>query len=233
MTPIDPVFLLLPILQAVQPADGLTGTFRQADDIFEEAAAKLRTPDDAPTLDKDILRFGSLQCTTDALKRVCDVKEITPEIVVYRMSQTKILSYLRAKATRLSALEVLEVSKTTTRDLAKDGLMEEGKDALLQAGRLRAACDLLSQYLSPELRDLLMKSYDFAALDAYLKMIIDEAAAAVAVNTKAGKKTKKSQPAAEEDKKRKPAKGSHGVEKLKKANINGMAKLSTFFKKKE
>lgn len=33
-------------------------------------------------------------------------------------------------------------------------------------------------------------------------------------------------------KKRKgPAKGSHGVEKLKKANVKGMAKLSNFFQK--
>lgn len=34
-----------------------------------------------------------------------------------------------------------------------------------------------------------------------------------------------------EEKKRKGAKESQGVEKLKKANVNGMAKLSSFFKK--
>ncbi|KAG5720048.1 Ribonuclease H2 subunit B [Termitomyces sp. T112] len=237
VTPIDPTFLLLPILQAVQPTDGSAGRFRQADDIFEEAAVKLRTPgnpDDVSALDKDIIRFGSLQCTKDTLKNICDVKEVTPEITVFRMSQTRVLDYLRSKATRLSAPEALEVSRSTIRDLAKDGLMEDGKEALLQIGRLRAACDLLGQYLSPELRGLLIKSYDFTALDAHLNAIMDEAAAAAgtAANTKGGKKAK-SQPAAVEDKKRKPAKGSHGVEKLKKANVNGMAKLSTFFKKKE
>ncbi|KAG6885970.1 hypothetical protein C0993_006897 [Termitomyces sp. T159_Od127] len=216
-------------------ADGSTGTFRQADDIFEEAATKLRTSvesDDGPALHKDIIRFGSLQCTKNALKKVCDVKEITPEIVVYRMSQTRILDYLRSKVTRISAPEVLGISRSTIRELAKDGLMEDGKEALLQAGRLRAACDLLGQYLSPELRGLMMKSYDFTALDAHLKAAMDEAAAAITVSTKGGKKTK-SQLATGEDKKRKPAKGSHGVEKLKKVNVNGMAKLSTFFKKKE
>lgn len=72
----------------------------------------------------------------------------------------------------------------------------------------------------------------FSALDTHLKTTMDEAAAAVPVSTKGGKKIK-SQLATGEDKKRKPAKGSHGVEKLKKANVNGMAKLSTFFKKKE
>lgn len=37
---------------------------------------------------------------------------------------------------------------------------------------------------------------------------------------------------ATEAKKRKSTKGSHGVEKLKKANVSGMSKLSTFFTKK-
>ncbi|KAG5341429.1 hypothetical protein C0989_010539 [Termitomyces sp. Mn162] len=136
VTPIDPTFLLLPILQAVQPTDGSAGRFRQADDIFEEAAVKLRTPgnpDDASALDRDIIRFGSLQCTKDTLKNICDVKEVTPEITVFRMSQTRVLDYLRSKATRLSAPEALEVSRSTIRDLAKDGLMEDGKEALLQS----------------------------------------------------------------------------------------------------
>lgn len=87
---------------------------------------------DSPALHKDIIRFGSLQCTKNALKNVCDVKEVTPEIVVYRMSQTRILDYLRSKVTRLSAPEVLEISRSTIRDLAKDGLMEDGKESLLQ-----------------------------------------------------------------------------------------------------
>ena len=46
-------------------------------------------------------------------------------------------------------------------------------------------------------------------------------------NAKKGATTK-----AETDKKRK-AKGSHGVEQLKKANTTGMAKLSSFFNKTE
>lgn len=35
------------------------------------------------------------------------------------------------------------------------------------------------------------------------------------------------------DKKRKAARASQGVESLKKVNVNGMAKLSSFFKKAE
>ena len=56
------------------------------------------------------------------------------------------------------------------------------------------------------------------------------ALAAVSMNAVEARESK-DQKEAGNDKKRK-AKGTHGVEKLKKANIKGMAKLSTFFQKK-
>ncbi|KAG6866716.1 hypothetical protein C0991_011375 [Blastosporella zonata] len=229
VTPIDPTFLLLPILLAVQPVDGSAGTFRQADVIFEEAAGKLQTPgktDDASLSEKDIIGLGSIQCAKDALRNVCDVKEISPEIVVYRLSEAKVLEYLRSKVTRLSSPNALEVSKSIIRTLAKDGLMEDGKEDLLQVGRVRAACDLLGQYISPEYRALLIKSYDFKELDAFLQIALDEAATATAVDSKGGKKGK-AKPAVVEDKKRKNAKGSqekavqtHRIEKLQSTSSN-------------
>lgn len=45
------------------------------------------------------------------------------------------------------------------------------------------------------------------------------------------KKPAKSKTVNGEAKKRKGVRESQGVEKLKKANVNGMAKLSSFFKK--
>jgi len=56
-------------------------------------------------------------------------------------------------------------------------------------------------------------------------MVVDQPAPP----TKGRRKTGTDMPT--EKPKRKAEKGSVGVEKLKKANINGMAKLSTFFKK--
>ncbi|KAG6831699.1 hypothetical protein H0H92_008342 [Tricholoma furcatifolium] len=228
MTPIDATFLVLPMLQAIQPADGSAGIFRQTDDIFEEASNKFESPEQAQNsiIAKDIIGFGSLSCARDALRNLCDVKEISPEIVVYRFSQPRTLEYLRSKVTRLSSPNALEVSKSITRTLAKDGLMEDGKEALLQVGRINAACDLLGQYLSSEIRALLLKSYD--ELDAYLHTVRE--AVVDQVETKKEKKTKTKTPVTD-DKKRKGVKGSQGVEKLKKANVNGMAKLSSFFKK--
>ena len=53
-------------------------------------------------------------------------------MVVYRLSLLKVKEYLRAKVARLVASEVLGLSRTILRDLAKDGLMEDGNENLLK-----------------------------------------------------------------------------------------------------
>jgi len=58
--------------------------------------------------------------------------EITPEIVVYRYSLPKLVEYLRVKVARLATIEMIERSRTLVRGLAKDGLMEDGKEDLLE-----------------------------------------------------------------------------------------------------
>ncbi|KAJ7859693.1 ribonuclease H2, subunit B [Mycena leptocephala] len=234
MTPIDPAFLLIPILQSVYPENGDQGMFRPADEIFEDAAANLeQSSTSAADKDvsllvskEDVFQFVSMECCINALKRVCDVKEITEDITVYRFSPQKVVEYLRVKVERLSTPKTIEVSRTLVRNLAKDGLMEDGKENLLEVGRVRAACDLVGQYAPPGIRSLLTASYDFTPLDAHFKSIEDENAAL------AVEKPVKTKPApVTVDKKRKPG-GSQGVEKLKKAKTAGMAKLSTFFTKK-
>jgi ribonuclease H2 subunit B len=67
-------------------------------------------------------------------------------------------------------------------------------------------------------------------LEVYFKTIENEAAS-LAIDTKSNAKGQNILKVGGEDKKRKTAKGSQGVEKLKKVNVNGMAKLSSFFKK--
>ncbi|KAJ7079127.1 ribonuclease H2, subunit B [Mycena belliarum] len=234
MTPIDPAFLLIPILQSVYGDNGAQGMFRPADEIFEDAATNLEQSStssagkDATLIvsKEDVLEFTSLECCKSALSRVCDVKEITEDITVYRFSPDKVVEYLRIKVQRLSTPETVEVSRTLVRNLAKDGLMEDGKETLLEVGRTRAACDLVAQYAPPGIRSLLIASYDFTSLDAHFQSIEDENAA-----LSVGKVAKPKPPPTAADKKRKPG-TSQGVEKLKKAKTGGMAKLSTFFTKK-
>ncbi|KAF8210503.1 ribonuclease H2, subunit B [Mycena galopus ATCC 62051] len=234
MTVIDPAFLLIPILQSVYPEGGSQGKFRPADEIFDDAAANLEQAstsaadkDSSLIISKDdVLQFTSMDCCKAALRRVCDVKDITEDITVYRFSPARVVEYLRLKVERLSTPETVEVSRTMVRNLARDGLMDDGKEELLKLGRVRAACDLIAQYTPPGMRSLLTASYDFTSLEAHFKSLEDENAA-LAVEKVV--KTKAAPVVA--DKKRKPG-TSQGVEKLKKANTGGMAKLSTFFSKK-
>jgi len=64
-----------------------------------------------------------------------------------------------------------------------------------------------------------------------LKTVKDEELALSAVATDPGKRTKTANAGAGGNKKRK-TNASQGVEKLKKVNVTGMSKLSTFFTKK-
>jgi len=71
----------------------------------------------------------TLQLSGTALTRCAD---ITPELKVYRYSEDKVIEYLQAKVTRLSRHEVVEKSRTLIRNLAKDGLMDDSKEDILE-----------------------------------------------------------------------------------------------------
>ncbi|KAJ4001600.1 ribonuclease H2, subunit B [Lentinula boryana] len=241
--PVDPAFLLVPILRSVSPRNGTPGQFRTLDDIFEEAAMKLDQSSSKDSteaiLTKDLATFASLDCCKDSLTRLVDIRlpssDLPSDIIVYRFSSTKFIEYLKLKVENLLKADVIEGSKTLMRSLAKDGLMEDGNEDLLQAGRLKIACDLIAQYIPSDLHTLLSASYDFAELDVYLEKLEEERrlkAQEASANTRSRKKVVKKEDSKEKADKRKAPKQSQGVEKLKKANINGMAKLSTFFTKK-
>ena len=72
----------------------------------------------------------------------------------------------------------------------------------------------------------------FAALNAHLEANQKELAALAASKMSSVEARESGETKTTETKKRKgAAKASHGVEKLKKANVKGMAKLSSFFQK--
>ncbi|KAF8517650.1 ribonuclease H2, subunit B [Gautieria morchelliformis] len=224
MTPVDPVFLLIPILQAAQPLDGSIGNFRPADDIFEEAASKLTQG--SAIKGQDVLRLATLDCVRGALNRICDSKEVTEELTVYRYSHSKLLQSISAKVARLSQSNVFDVYPSLQRQLAKDGLLDEGKGELRQAGRTRVACEMVSQYLPPDMTSKLIASHDFAALEAHIQALTDETNLP---NPTCPTPTLKVN---ENEKKRKAvSQSSKGVSKLMKVNTTGMSKISTFFKK--
>ncbi|KAG7098771.1 hypothetical protein E1B28_000679 [Marasmius oreades] len=242
LLPVDPVFLLIYILKFFTK-DERSGIFRPADDIFEDAALKLEAASliskeskgsSLHLSSKDIRTFTSMQCCRNVMDKICEAKNVTAEIVVYRFSSDKAVEYLRRKVERLSTLEVVQTSRILIRNLAKDGLTEDGYEDLLELGRVKTACDLVSQYLSPDFRSLLLASYDFKKLDEYYKTL-EEEKMCMEAPTNDAKKTKKEQSLdgiVDNKRKKGTIKGTQGVEKLKKVNINGMAKLTTFFGRK-
>jgi len=131
--------------------DGSISQFRTADDLIGEAAKHIssssETDNNRVLQVQDIIEFFSLSCTTEALTRLCDMKglqrnlspsnvpetpiEISSEIMVYRYSQRKFVEYLRTKVAHLQKCSAFDESQTLTRSLAKEGLMEDGKEDLL------------------------------------------------------------------------------------------------------
>ena len=59
--------------------------------------------------------------------------EITEDLVVYLFSKPIFLSDLEKKADRLSKSGAVEKSSVLLRELAKDGLMDDGKEKLLES----------------------------------------------------------------------------------------------------
>ncbi|KAI5823861.1 hypothetical protein K523DRAFT_376647 [Schizophyllum commune Tattone D] len=235
MTPMDPTFLLIPLLIALQSPDGSLGQLRPWDDIVEDIFTKVATDPADPPKDRstildaaDLSAFLESTCCRSALGNMCQCEAITPEITVYRYSPPILTAYLQRKVVRLSQPSLQEGSKTVTRNLAKDGLMDDGKEELLKLGRTRAACDLVSQYLPRDVYNALKATYDFTPLDAHLKTMHEADILIAAESTAKGKKGA----AAGKDSKKRKGKGSQGVEKLKKANTEGMSKLSSYFTKK-
>ncbi|KAG6378137.1 hypothetical protein JVT61DRAFT_13825 [Boletus reticuloceps] len=248
MTPVDPLFLLIPILRAIKQLNGGIGSFRPAEDIFEDAArhmteSSMTSPSQDTSMHvrvEDIMKFGALECTKKAMKRLCDVKgkpfvpEITADITVFRYSSEKLTQELRKKAASLSTPPIVEMSRCLVRSLAKDALMEDKHEDLLELGRTKLACEMLGQYLPLDVQEALLATYELSKLDAHVKALAREQSLIVSENTVITKKSKAGATTVSEGakKRKKDSKGSQGVEKLKKANVSGMSKLSTFFTKK-
>ncbi|KAA8912022.1 ribonuclease H2, subunit B [Sphaerosporella brunnea] len=160
-----------------------------------------------------------------------------------------VTAIVSAATTVTAAAENTEIDGTT-KDDPTPPQNPAASEEIIHLLRLRVACRFLSTtYLSPNISSLLSshldKIHDFASLDAYLaelKKLRAEAAAArfsdfslkrsmnddESADLRADKKRKQ-----EEEAKKKKKNVSKGVRELSKVNTRGMAKLTSFFKKKE
>jgi ribonuclease H2 subunit B len=126
--------------------------------MLEDAAKKLSTDSASNAakdpslviLEQDVMHLLKLDCVLDCVKRICETKgdwragatsrhntdtirtELSPELSVYKYSTETVVEHMRTKVARLSKPELMEKSRTMTRNLAKDGLMDDGKEQLLE-----------------------------------------------------------------------------------------------------
>ncbi|KAL7411228.1 ribonuclease H2, subunit B [Mrakia frigida] len=140
-TPIDPIFLLLPVLEATTASPS---RFLLADHIFSTAASsaayslappfvnlasdvkqkgkEVAPPPPEGVESDDVLLLGGMEGVEKLMRRVCDVQEIAEGMAAFRLSEKLLVSYLRRKVARLSKQETFERFPSLTRGLAKDGL---------------------------------------------------------------------------------------------------------------
>lgn len=136
-TPVDPLFLALPSLLTAAKI----GKFTTLDAIFEDTLLKV--------LEKCI--------QTDQWEHVCDVKDITDGIKVYRCSMEKTLKWLRHKVDTLSiALKdrgiYMGSGSQSSSFIKSKKQIESSNDHLVYA------CGLVCDYLPPELGSQLKQS---------------------------------------------------------------------------
>ncbi|WVQ84931.1 hypothetical protein IAT38_007094 [Cryptococcus sp. DSM 104549] len=251
--PIDPLFLVIPIILDLIPAGpppfqplsdliyaaSISSTFSLPLPFTSDPKGKAPATGDEARND-DIDRLLAIKSVRRVFKACCE-KKVVPAVPAspssnspppppqryYRPSRSLILSHLTRKVEAFAQPEEFEKFDHLVRMLGRDGLLEKGADQeLLKLARLKAACDHLAQWLPPATLIKLNESYKFASLNTYLA---NRNAAALAASMPPAKQSKKDAAGT----KRKAPPASRGVEQLKKVNTSSMSKLTSFFKPKE
>ncbi|GAA5876320.1 hypothetical protein JCM16303_007099 [Sporobolomyces ruberrimus] len=213
----------------------------------------------APFAD-DIVRLSQLDCVKARLEKVCET-QVYDSTTLYRLSQSLVLDVLKAKVDALAdsidgifgtlestepgehrnAVEAVKPFPTVSRGMAREGAGGgQGLNEQIQReSRQKYAVGIIANYLPPALTHSLLSAYEFSALSIFLSA--NTTSAFLGTTYLPGRGSSKSESdlstlgggnAAAAAKKRKlEAKGSRGVEALKKVNTKGMKSLAEMFGK--
>ncbi|KAG9098567.1 hypothetical protein FRC06_006213 [Ceratobasidium sp. 370] len=240
MTPIDPAFLLIPLLRKLIENASRASSY----DLIEEFMAQ--HPET-----KDMSRFFRIGSVRRALRQLCDTKDIAPDVTVQRPSNERILAFLKRRVERLAAAQEPQESPTLAapnfptlhRQHLRLGLSLDELGPLacptaqpIRAGaRIKIACEVLGTWVEEGLMDEVLKAYDISAYTAHAEARAAQARAELAAATARAEVAEvgKAKGKNTGEKRKATGQGTRGVEKLKKVNTKGMAALTTFFGKKE
>eukprot|EP01116_Phalansterium_solitarium_P017980 TRINITY_DN4589_c0_g1_i1.p1 TRINITY_DN4589_c0_g1~~TRINITY_DN4589_c0_g1_i1.p1 ORF type:complete len:305 (+),score=68.22 TRINITY_DN4589_c0_g1_i1:50-964(+) len=151
-TPVDPMFLMIPLLEASRKkTDSHAGVFCALDQVFPDTAhtgfAHLHT------IAKD---------ASEQLSLLCDLNDKMDE-PFYRLNDDKVLRWLRCKVDRLATrLGALDNTSAVLGGAQSSTFRESSKKAKVSTEELqRAAIGFLSEYVDPKRIEALASSYGF------------------------------------------------------------------------
>ncbi|CAE7227774.1 unnamed protein product [Rhizoctonia solani] len=260
MTPIDPAFILIPFLKAL---DSKT-SFKPTDDLIEEAISKY-SPSEFHK--EDIASFMALDCVRKALRQLCETKDVPPDLTVHKPSTERILAFIKRRVERVaSAQQPVDSTPNPTSDstseptssstsegsqkfptiqrqhlrlgmsVAELGPLDCPKAGSIRAAtRIKIASEIVGNWVEESLMEQVLATYDISAYTAHAAVRAEQARAELAAATARAEAAEvgKGSKSKAGDKRKAGAQASRGVDKLKKANTKGMASLTTFFGKKD
>ncbi|KAJ1304695.1 hypothetical protein OPQ81_005834 [Rhizoctonia solani] len=106
MTPIDPAFILIPFLKTLDSK----APFKPTDDLLEEAMSSYSTPD---LHKEDFASFMALDCVRQALRQLCETKDVPPDITVHKPSSERITAFIKRRMERVVSAQQLPGSSTS------------------------------------------------------------------------------------------------------------------------
>ncbi|TYJ58445.1 hypothetical protein B9479_000651 [Cryptococcus floricola] len=255
--PVDPLFLVIPLILSLVPENGSVLHFQPLYDLLSTCASspsfilpepftsKGKRPA-SEGVNEDLSALLKLKSVKRAFRACCEVKIISaappspkasqpasPSPTAkgekyYRPSIELVVKHLKSKVEFFAKPEEFEKFDHLIRAFGRDGMLgRSADDPLLTMARKKAAIEHLSQWLSQPIVTKLIDSYDFTALHEYLASHNAALAAASQPITKAKKGAKETAAT------KRKASSSRGVESLKKVNTSKMTKLTSFFKPKE
>eukprot|EP00698_Gefionella_okellyi_P023318 TRINITY_DN792_c0_g1_i2.p1 TRINITY_DN792_c0_g1~~TRINITY_DN792_c0_g1_i2.p1 ORF type:complete len:229 (+),score=63.58 TRINITY_DN792_c0_g1_i2:138-824(+) len=205
-SPVDPLFILLPVLEKARGKQG-KGFFSPIDQIISASDdADLRYVVDVPGLD--------LAC-------VCDVNE-GPS---YRLNDDKVIKWLSAKTNRLADTLLQHNVVQAAGSNQSANLKTSNKKPVTRPELLSYAVGMIGEYISTEWFELLRKAFDLSEDVAPVDNKLASAAASAATNASpAGKASGK-----------RPAEDTKSLAERKLAKVAQESKVKSvadFFKRK-
>lgn len=215
MSPIDPLFILIPILdKARRKTTESDGVYLPISDLAETFPAAL-----------ELCRVLSLSSVTSRIASLCDVQSCGSDILVYRLSDEKVITWLKSRVDKIvdkfESLRVLKRLSSKYTSIPSD-------DARLQMlVRHRIALQVIDDYLNDAWSERLSGVYDFTEVENLQKTAeTTHAPGSIDYGRKASGESGE-EPAAKK-KKLTPAQ-----QKLAKANTKGMKSIQSFFAKQQ